>query len=99
MDLNEFKDAIEFKDVTFQYEENEQTALNDVNLKFKKNGKYLIVGSSGGGKSTLLKLLRKYFNPTNGIILIDGQNLKDVKREDKHMYDHIINVKKKVMYD
>jgi ABC-type multidrug transport system fused ATPase/permease subunit len=80
--LEEFKDKIEFKDVAFHYEDDDSLILSGVNLEFKKNGKYLIVGPSGGGKSTLLKLLRKYFNPTQGSIYIDGNNMKDVKRED-----------------
>ena len=81
VDLPEFEHEIELTEVEFSYEEEEQLILSDVNLKVKKNGKYLIVGPSGGGKSTLLKLFRKYFNPTGGHILIDGYNLRDVKRD------------------
>ncbi|HEX3021496.1 MAG TPA: ABC transporter ATP-binding protein [Lachnospiraceae bacterium] len=80
--LLEFKDKIEFRDVAFHYDDDDRLILTDINLEFKKNGKYLIVGPSGGGKSTLLKLFRKYFNPTKGDILIDGHSMKDVKRED-----------------
>jgi ABC-type multidrug transport system fused ATPase/permease subunit len=79
--LPEFKQGIEFKNVEFSYEEEEQRILSDINLKVKKNGKYLIVGPSGGGKSTLLKLFRKYFEPTSGNITIDGFDLRDVKRD------------------
>jgi ABC-type multidrug transport system fused ATPase/permease subunit len=82
IDLPEFNEEIVFEKVEFQYEEAEQLILSDVNLKVRKNGKYLIVGPSGGGKSTLLKLFRKYFNPTSGKITIDGHDLRDVKRED-----------------
>ena len=81
VDLPEFNKEIELKDVEFRYEDDDQMILSDVNLKVKKNGKYLIVGPSGGGKSTLLKLFRKYFNPTGGNILIDGYDLRDVKRD------------------
>jgi ATP-binding cassette subfamily B protein len=81
VDLPEFKHEIELNNVEFSYEEEEQLILSGVNLKVIKNGKYLIVGPSGGGKSTLLKLFRKYFNPTGGHILIDGYNLRDVKRD------------------
>lgn len=82
VDLHDFKEEIEFRNVKFGYEDSEDEVLSDINFKIKKNGKYLVVGPSGGGKSTLLKLFRKYFNPTDGLILIDGHNLKDVKRED-----------------
>jgi len=81
VDLPEFKKEIEFKDVEFCYEDEEQLILSDINLRVKKNGKYLIVGPSGGGKSTLLKLFRKYFNPTGGKVFIDGYDLRDVKRD------------------
>lgn len=94
VDLPQFAGDIEFKDVDFSYEDSEQTVLSDINLKMKKNGKYLIVGPSGGGKSTLLKLLRKYFNPTSGMITIDGHNLRDVKRED--YYKLIGNIEQQV---
>jgi ABC-type multidrug transport system fused ATPase/permease subunit len=82
IDLPQFNKDITFTDVEFHYDDDEdQMILSDVNLTVKKNGKYLIVGPSGGGKSTLLKLFRKYFNPTKGSITIDGHPLKDVKRD------------------
>lgn len=94
LDLPEFREEIEFSKVEFSYEDSEQTILSDINLKLKKNGKYLVVGPSGGGKSTLLKLFRKYFNPSMGTIKIDGQNLKDIKRE--QYYKLIGNVEQQV---
>lgn len=74
-----FDSSIEFNDVTFGYEDTE--VLKEVNLTLKKGEKYLVVGPSGGGKSTLLKLLRKYFYPQDGSIKIDGKDLKDIKKE------------------
>jgi len=94
IELTEFKDKIEFKDVSFHYEDDDQIILSDINLEFKKNGKYLIVGPSGGGKSTLLRLLRKYFHPTTGEILIDGYDLKDVKKES--YFSFIANIEQQV---
>lgn len=79
--LPEFKDKIELEQVGFSYDQ-ENCVLSDVNLTVKKNGKYLIIGPSGGGKSTLLRLFRKYFPPTKGTIRIDGYNLNDIKKED-----------------
>lgn len=94
VDLPEFMDKIEFSNVEFSYEDSEQRILSDINLTINKNGKYLVVGPSGGGKSTLLKLFRKYFIPTKGSITIDGHDLKDVKRE--HYYKLIGNIEQQV---
>lgn len=94
VELTEFKEGIEFKDVQFGYEESEQLTLKDITLKVRKNGKYLIVGPSGGGKSTLLKLFRKYFIPTAGKITIDGHDLRDIKRD--HYYKLVANIEQQV---
>ncbi|MDF2904793.1 MAG: transporter related [Herbinix sp.] len=93
VELTEFKQEIEFKNVEFSYED-EHKVLSDINLKLRKGGKYLIVGPSGGGKSTLLKLLRKYFQPTVGSVCIDGHNLRDVKLES--YYKLIANIEQQV---
>ncbi|MDF2804420.1 MAG: transporter related, partial [Anaerocolumna sp.] len=92
--MQEFSDKIEFREVDFAYEEDDNLTLSNINLEFKKNGKYLIVGPSGGGKSTLLKLFRKYFNPTKGTILIDGKDLKYVHMED--YFKLITNIEQQV---
>lgn len=94
VELPEFKESIEFHDVQFGYEDAEQLTLRDINLKVRKNGKYLIVGPSGGGKSTLLKLFRKYFIPTSGTITIDGHELRDIKRE--QYYKLVANIEQQV---
>lgn len=94
--LQQFQDKMELKDVSFGYEDSENHAmtLQNVNMELKKNGKYLIVGPSGGGKSTLLKLLRKYFNATSGEILLDGKPLADIKKKD--YFSLIANVEQQV---
>lgn len=92
IELDSFVDAISFVNVDFSYGDNE--ILKDINLNFKKGGKYLIVGPSGGGKSTLLKLLRKYFNPNKGYILIDDKDLKDIKK--RSYFHHIANIEQEV---
>lgn len=96
IELNEFTDKIELKGVGFAYEDAEDKAktLHDVNMELKKNGKYLIVGPSGGGKSTLLKLLRKYYDATEGNLSIDGKSLASVKKED--YFSLIANVEQQV---
>ncbi|MBU1144035.1 MAG: ABC transporter ATP-binding protein/permease [Firmicutes bacterium] len=92
VEFGEFKKNIEFKNVTFAYDDH--TVLKDINLKFEKGKKYLIIGPSGGGKSTVLRLLRKYFNPNDGEIIIDGSSLKDVKKND--YYGRIANIEQNI---
>lgn len=92
IDLNKFNDSIEFNNVSFSYGDNE--VLENISFNLKKGEKYLYIGPSGGGKSTLLKLLRKYFAPTKGEILIDGNNLKDIKK--RSYFNNIANVEQQV---
>lgn len=91
--FKDFKEGIILENVDFGYEESDKI-LENVQLELKRGGKYLIVGPSGGGKSTLLKLLRKYFNPTKGEILIDGHSLKDIKKQD--FFSQVANVEQQV---
>lgn len=62
---------IEFKNVTFHYTENEPL-LNDFNLNVEAGSKIAIVGETGAGKSTLINLISRFYEPINGEILIDG---------------------------
>lgn len=87
-----FNHEIEFKDVTFSYED--QRVLSDVSLKLKKGGKYLVIGPSGGGKSTLLRLLRKYHRPQGGDILVDGVSLSDLTKTS--YFNQISNIEQQV---
>lgn len=91
-DFQSLKQTIEFDQVSFAYDEN--VVLNQISLQFQKGGKYLIVGPSGGGKSTILRLLRKYFAPTAGDIKIDGISLKDIKKVD--YFSKIANIEQQV---
>jgi len=87
-----FNHQVEFKEVSFSYGEN--VVLDTVNLTFEKGKKYLVVGPSGGGKSTVLRLLRKYFSPNSGAILIDGMNLMDIKKLD--YFSKIANIEQQI---
>ena len=83
--LGEFKDCIEFRNVSFAYDK--ELVLNNVNLKIEKGKSIALVGPSGGGKSTLADLVPRFYDPTQGEVLIDGISLKDCTIESlrKHM--------------
>jgi len=94
--LEGFSDEIRLQEVDYSYGDNR--VLEGVSLLIEKRKKYLIVGPSGGGKSTLLKLLRKYFLPKKGYILVDGHDLKDITKES--FFKTISNVEQNVfMFD
>ncbi len=71
---------IEFKDVWFKYKKGKK-AINGLSLKIKPSEKVAFVGHSGCGKTTLIKLLYRFFNVDKGEILIDGANIKEFKQE------------------
>ena len=76
--LENVKGTIEFKNVKFKYRIDEDYTLKGLNLNIMPNKKIAIVGRSGNGKSTLFNLLLRYFDATEGDILIDGVNIKDL---------------------
>jgi subfamily B ATP-binding cassette protein MsbA len=75
------RDSIEFDRVTFRYEGEPKTALENVTLRIPAGQVVAIAGSSGAGKSTFASLLCRFFDPTEGSIRIDGQNLKALDLE------------------
>ena len=77
-ELKNTKGVIEFNDVKFKYKEDEELTLKGLSLKLIPNKKIAIVGRSGNGKSTLFNLLLRYFDTTEGNILIDGIDIKDL---------------------
>ena len=78
IELTNAKGNISFKNISFKYRENEDNTLNNLNLDIESNKKIAIVGRSGNGKSTIFNLLLRYFDPTDGEILIDDINLSDL---------------------
>jgi len=79
INLEEIKGNIEFKDVKFGYNEN-KIIINNFNAKVKKGQKIAIVGPTGAGKSTIIKLLMRFYDINSGSIRIDGYNIKDFSR-------------------
>lgn len=70
---------IEFRNVSFKYEK--KRLFNNFNLRIKPREKVALVGHSGSGKTTIVKLLNRFYNVDKGEILIDGEDIKDFKQE------------------
>ena len=75
------KGNITFDHVKFGYDE-DRIIINDFNAKVKDGQKIAIVGPTGAGKTTMVKLLMRFYDVKSGAILLDGINIKDFKRED-----------------
>lgn len=80
--LDSFNDCIEFKNVSFQYEDGCKTVVDNVNLKIHKGQTIAIVGASGAGKSTLVDLIPRFFDVNEGSITIDGKDIRKVSIHD-----------------
>ena len=72
------KSNIKFENVQFKYLSTKSKALHDVNLNIQGGSMTAFVGHSGAGKSTIINLLPRFYDPQDGKILIDGQNIKEV---------------------
>jgi subfamily B ATP-binding cassette protein MsbA len=80
-DIKEIKDSIEFKDVQFRYSSDDDLVLKDINLGVKKGEVIALVGPSGAGKTTLVNLLPRFYDPEKGMVEIDQKDIKDLKIE------------------
>jgi len=69
---------IEFKDVSFVYPKTNDEAIKDINISIEGGSTTALVGHSGAGKSTIINLLPRFYDPQKGQIYIDGQNTRDV---------------------
>ena len=74
--------AIEFRDVTFKYDGDDRTVLDHIDLKVPKGHTVAIVGQSGSGKSTLVDLIPRFYDVTEGSVLVKGHDVRDVKVAD-----------------
>ena len=79
IDIGKINGNVEFDHVKFGYDP-EKTIINDFNCKVHDGQKIAIVGPTGAGKTTMVKLLMRFYDVTDGKILIDGINIKDFKR-------------------
>ncbi|MGI6620226.1 MAG: ABC transporter ATP-binding protein [Bacillota bacterium] len=72
---------VEFRNATFSYPGAEQPALSDISLVARPGEVTAIIGGTGSGKSSLINLIPRYFDPDHGSILIDGTDIRDIPRE------------------
>lgn len=74
--------AIEFKDVSFRYDDDDRTVLDHINLKVSKGSTVAIVGQSGSGKSTLVDLIPRFYDVSEGSVRVKGLDVREVKVAD-----------------
>lgn len=79
--LTNVKGELVFKDVEFSYD-GQRKALHQINLKFDAGTTIALVGHTGSGKSTIVNLMSRFYDPTSGDVLLDGVNLRDIRIDD-----------------
>ncbi len=89
LDIDRFDSKIEFNNVYFAYEENQ--VLRNINLTINKGETVALVGPSGGGKSTLVDLIPRFMDATQGAICIDGVDVKDLKQDSLRRIIGVVN--------
>ncbi len=80
--LSDFNDRIEYQDVSFTYRTEEGPVLRGIDLTIEKGKVIALVGSSGAGKSTLVDLLPRFYDVTQGRILLDGNDIREYRLHD-----------------
>lgn len=78
-DTTKKRGEVEFKNVSFKYPDAEEYLLKDISFQAKKGETVAFIGSTGSGKSTLINLVPRFYDATDGEVLIDGVNVKDYK--------------------
>ena len=76
--IKDIRGDIEFRNVSFQYNENLPYILKDINLKIPKGSTYAIMGYTGSGKTSFINLIPRLYDSTEGEVLIDGKNIKTI---------------------
>ncbi|WP_276882460.1 ABC transporter ATP-binding protein [Anaerococcus tetradius] len=80
-------ESLEFKNVSFAYPASDRLILDDISFKIKKGEKISIVGVNNAGKTTIVKLIERFFDIKEGEILYNGENIKEIDK--KSLYDKI----------
>ena len=87
--------TIEFKNVSFKYPDAEEYILKDISFKVKQGETVAFIGRTGSGKSTIINLIPRLYDATEGEVLVDGVNVKDYKEES--LYDRIGYISQKAV--
>ncbi len=80
----QYRGEIEFEGVSFTYEGSSEPALNEISLKVRAGETIALVGENGSGKTTFVKLLVRFYDPTHGCVRLDGQDLRAIAPRDLH---------------
>ena len=89
--IKEMKGLIEFKDVSFTYPGNSYKSLENINLVIKPGEKVALLGPTGSGKTTLVNLIPRFYDPTEGTVLIDGKEIKHLSRKSIRQFIQIVH--------
>jgi len=87
VELNDVRGDIVFEDVSFKYKDGAHRVLRHIDLDIKAGSYVALVGSSGGGKTTLCSLIPRFYDVTDGVIKLDGKDIRDIRL--KSLRDHI----------
>ena len=87
------QNLFEFKDVSFKYNEGENNVVKDLNFTIKKGERVGIIGGTGSGKTTLIKLIERFFDRSEGEILYKGHDIKDYDLNSLHHEISLVNQK------
>ena len=83
-DVTEERGTVEFKNVSFKYPDGDEYLLKDISFKANKGETVAFIGSTGSGKSSLINLIPRFYDATDGEVLVDGVNVKDYTQEFLH---------------
>lgn len=83
-DVNNIKGSVEFKNVSFKYPDADEDLLQNISFKANKGETVAFIGSTGSGKSTLINLIPRLYDATDGQVLVDGINVKEYNQEFLH---------------
>lgn len=82
LEIKDFKEKIEFRNLSFKYANAERGALENIQLEIPKGKIVALVGASGAGKSTMADLLPRFYDPSEGQIMLDGKDIRDLRLHD-----------------
>ena len=83
-DITKERGTVEFKNVSFKYPDGDEYVIKNISFKANKGDTVAFIGSTGSGKSTLINLIPRFYDATEGEILVDGVNVKDYTQEFLH---------------